>query len=378
MNARPSTSGLPSGLNYDKSTNRYVLRLINGKRKTLGSNKYKAIALANAYNAKMRPELSLQALTSPNDRLIPFDAIQDKIFSRESLSRDIKRALINDMNRAREYFTVSVDCIDRKMCNDYLEKYHSNLKGESLNKKISFLKKLFNYVVDAGLMQTSPAATMLMDKKLEKKRKRLTLEQYKAIHELSPLWLQTAMDLSLQTTHARLEVLRIEYRLKTMSTTRNGCVWLDTPQNGLYGTLYINRQKVLGNEEAHVAIPIGSELKRIIDNSKDKVLCPFVVHRIADKRRKVTSQETTHINQVAPDYLSTQFRKYRDETGLFDDMKKEERPTFHEIRALSAYLFKKQGIDPKSRMAHKDARSTKVYTDNHTQFVEVPHAEIMV
>lgn len=55
-----------------------------------------------------------------------------------------------------------------------------------------------------------------------------------------------------------------------------------------------------------------------------------------------------------------------------------QRPTFHEIRALSAYLFEQQGVDPQARMAHSDAKSTKVYTQNHVEWVSVPHAEIKV
>lgn len=378
MNARPSKYGLPAGLRYDKSTGRYVLTLTNGKRKTIGHDKYKAIALANSYNAKMRPSLTAESLIKPVDLMIPFDEIQHRIDARETLSRDVHRALLNDMNRAREFFTMPIDAIDRKLCQEYLKKYHSNITGDSYNKKISFLRKLFNYSVDMGLIDLNPAQGMMKSPKAVKIRKRMTLEQFKIIHAASPLWLQSAMDLSLQTTHARLEITRIEYRLRKPSDIRNGCYWFDKPSNGIYGTLYINRQKVIGNEEAHVAIPIGDELKRIIDNSKDKVLCPYVVHRSPDSRRKAISNDCTHPNQILPDYLSNEFRKFRDGTGIFDNMPNEQRPTFHEIRALSSKLFKDMGVDPQSRMAHRDARSTKVYTSNHVQFVEVPHAEIKV
>ena len=376
MNARPSKYGLPEGLNYDKSTNRYLIKLINGKRKTLGSDKYKAVALTNAYNAKMRPDVGLMLLSSIDDVLVPFDEIESKIQARETLSRDIQRALNNDMMRAREFFTMTVDSIDRKTCQDYLKHFHSNIKGDSYNKKISFLRKLFNYVVDIGIMDSNPAKGIMKDAAVAKVRQRLTLEQYKAMHAICPAWLQTAMDLSLQTTHARLEIVRIEYNIRKPSDIRNGCVWLDSPVNGIYGTMYINRQKVLGNEEAHVAIPIGQELKRVIDASRDKLLCPYIVHRQPDTRRKTVSEDCKHPLQVSPDYLSKAFKLYRDSTGIFDKMSDAQRPTFHEIRALSSKLFKDQGVDPQSRMAHKDARSTKVYTDNHVQFVEVPHAEI--
>jgi hypothetical protein len=47
--------------------------------------------------------------------------------------------------------------------------------------------------------------------------------------------------------------------------------------------LYIHRQKVQKKEASHVAIPIGGELKRIIDDSRDSVASPYVVHRIPEE-----------------------------------------------------------------------------------------------
>ena len=43
----------------------------------------------------------------------------------------------------------------------------------------------------------------------EKKRQRLSLEHFMAIRRAAAPWLRTAMDLALQTTHARLEVSRL-------------------------------------------------------------------------------------------------------------------------------------------------------------------------
>lgn len=38
----------------------------------------------------------------------------------------------------------------------------------------------------------------------------------------------------------------------------------------------------------------------------------------------------------------------------------EERPTFHEIKALAAYFFDSQGDGPPARMALTDSKSTKI------------------
>ncbi len=183
------------------------------------------------------------------------------------------------------------------------------------------------------------------------------------------------MDLALQTTHARLEVSRIRYSISEPKDGVCGCVWLAQPENGIYGTLYIHRQKVQKKEASHVAIPIGKELKRIIDESRDNVASPFVVHRIPDRQVK-RSKEVSHPTQVAPDYLSRSFSAVRDKLGICDKLAMDERPTFHEIRALAAHLFDQQGIDPQGRMAHSDAKSTKIYTQNHIDWVVVPHGEI--
>lgn len=116
-------------------------------------------------------------------------------------------------------------------------------------------------------------------------------------------------------------------------------------------------------------------MKRIIDDSRDNVASPFVVHRLPERQVK-RSKEVSHPTQVAPDYLSRSFSATRDKLGLCDNLPMDERPTFHEIRALAAHLFDQQGIDPQGRMAHSDAKSTKIYTQNHIDWVIVPHGEI--
>jgi hypothetical protein len=92
-------------------------------------------------------------------------------------------------------------------------------------------------------MMDNPASRKKMRRVDEKKRKRLAFDIFIAIRNAAEPWLRTAMDLALQTTHARLEVSRIKYSIKE---PKNGvwCVWFEHPENGIYGTLYIHRQKV--------------------------------------------------------------------------------------------------------------------------------------
>ncbi|EPC5390083.1 phage integrase Arm DNA-binding domain-containing protein [Serratia liquefaciens] len=390
MAARPrrrENRHLPDLLYFDKATGVYRFTLITGKRKSLGSDRAMAIAIAREYNNRMRPEtsVSIDSLIRESGGIqgeaLPFAEHVDRIMARaiedEQPSDSTRDDWNNDATRVKEFFNKIPACdIELEHVNSYINEYHADSSANVQNRKVSFLKKLFSYAVDESLMLDNPATRKKMRRVEEKKRQRLSFNNFMAIRRAAAPWLRTAMDLALQTTHARLEVSRIRYSIQEPKNGVCGCVWLDQPLNGIHGTLYIHRQKVQKKEASHVAIPIGDELKRIIDDSRDNVASPYVVHRIPERNVK-RSKEVGHPTQVAPDYLSRSFSKLRDQLGLSDHLEMVERPTFHEIRALAAYLFKIQGVDPQSRMAHTDSKSTRLYTQNHIEWVEVPHGEIV-
>ncbi|QDL31147.1 phage integrase Arm DNA-binding domain-containing protein [Serratia liquefaciens] len=389
MAARPrrrENRHLPDLLYFDTVTGVYRFTLITGKRKSLGSDRAMAIAIAREYNNRMRPEtsISIDSLIRESGGIqgeaLPFAGHVDRIMARaikdEQPSESTRDDWNNDATRVKEFFDKIPACdIELEHVNAYIKEYHADSSANVQNRKVSFLKKLFSYAVDESLMLDNPAARKKMRRVEEKKRQRLSFDNFMAIRRAAAPWLRTAMDLALQTTHARLEVSRIRYSIREPKNGVCGCVWLEQPLNGIHGTLYIHRQKVQKKEASHVAIPIGDELKRIIDDSRDNVASPYIVHRIPERNVK-RSKEVAHPTQVAPDYLSRSFSKLRDQLGLSDHLEMEERPTFHEIRALAAHLFDNQGIDPQGRMAHSDAKSTKIYTQNHIDWVVVPHGEI--
>lgn len=389
MAARPrkrENRNLPDFLLFDKATGQYRFTLITGKRKSIGTDRVMAIAIAKEYNLRMRPEKvpSVESLIRDsggiNGEAQPFSDHVERIMARAVADEKPSPSTLDDWNndvfRVKEFFTNIPACdIELEHVNQFINRYHADASANVQNRKVSFLKKLFSYAVDESLMMDNPAARKKMRRVEEKKRKRLPLDIFIAMRNAAEPWLRTAMDLALQTTHARLEVSRIKYSIREPKNGVCGCVWLDEPENGIYGTLYIHRQKVQKKEASHVAIPIGGELKRIIDDSRDSVASPYVVHRIPERNNK-RSKEVSHPTQVAPDYLSRSFSSLRDKLGLCDHLPLDERPTFHEIRALAAHLFDSQGIDPQGRMAHSDAKSTKIYTSNHIDWVMVPHGEI--
>lgn len=391
MAARPrkkENRHLPDHLYLDSATGTYRFILVTGKRKSLGTDRAMAIAIAREYNNQMRPEtaVSLAGLIKEsggfNGEANPFSEYADRLLARairdEKPASITKDVWVNDIIRVKEFFTMPACDIDLEHVNGFIQKYHAESSANVQNRKVSFLRKIFSYAVDESLMMDNPANRKKLRPKDAKKRRRLSIVEFKLMHDSAEPWLRTAMDLALQTTQARLEVTRIRYSIKAPKAGICGCVWYDNPQNEIHGVLYIHRQKVQNKESSHIAIPIGDELKRIIDGSRDHIASPYVVHRLPDKASNPISKEVSHPTQVVPSYLSRAFSSLRDRLGIAEKYSIEERPTFHEIRALAAYLFERQGLDPQARMAHSDAKSTKIYTKNHVDWVEVPHGEILL
>ena len=82
----------------------------------------------------------------------------------------------------------------------------------------------------------------------------------------------------------------------------------------------------------------------------------------------------THWSAVTEDYLSREFSKIRDDTGLFHHLSQEERPTFHEIRSLGSDMYLKSGLtieEVQKMMAHSSDDMTKKYLAGHDNWTKV-------
>lgn len=333
-----------------------------------------AIAAAYEYNRKYRaPKEAISERGNKYNRALKdwLPVVIKRVRDEESLGRNAYATFIADIDRLQQlHGHVMSKQVTLEHVNEYLDAYCAGKSNNVYNRKISFLKKVFDYLCDMSAMDSNPAAMKKVKPKESKVRQRLSLEHYNAILLRAPAWLQTAMRLALQTTHAVLEVSKVKYR---------DCEWFDAPDlTGplpVYGVMRIHRQKVAGKEASRVAIPITPELKRVIDDSRDSTLSPYLVHRRKRDSNPV-AKELTHETQLTTRVISSTFSQLRDDLRLFEHLQPAARPTFHEIRALSIHLFTQQGVDPQARAAHTDSKSTKVYQRNHVKWVEVPAAEI--
>jgi integrase len=199
----------------------------------------------------------------------------------------------------------------------------------------------------------NPAEATL--KRREKKaRRRLTQAQYDAIHALCPVWAQNAMDLALITLQRRGDVSRMKF------------------ENVRDGKLYVVQEKTEKYDTGYLAIAIGPRLKKVIRNCRDDLASPYLVHRRPE--RKIKEREgMDHWTQVKPQMITRAFAEARDESGLFDGVPENQRPTFHEIRALGIKNYRDKGADPQQLAGHATAKMTSNYDSGHDEirWVEV-------
>ncbi|GAB5379678.1 MAG: site-specific integrase [Aliiglaciecola sp.] len=373
---------LPVGLStkFVRGEKRFKYRFTNGKEIYFPpeTRRFEAIEAAKLFNAEHRNRAinlleNADKYNRPLSYWIPI--VKSRVEREESLKKNAWSTFSNDCERLLSFGgTVYSKSLNLDFVTEYMVKYTSGKSVNVYNRKLRFLRKVFSYLLDEGAIKHNYAwDKKTKNDKSKKKRQRLQLEALLKIHSSAEMWLKTAIELALETTQATLEVSRIKY---------TDCTWFDSPkiQNGLtiYGFVRIHRQKTEHLEASNIEVPITAALRRTIFNSgKDGIESPYIVHRIGRYKAQI-SENCDHHTQVASTYLSSAFSKLRDELELYSDMPKEARPTFHEVRALAARMFKDGGIDPQERLAHADAKSTKIYTENHVEWTRVIAAELDV
>ena len=373
-----------------KGITRYRFKTIDGVMKMFptGTTEYQAIQAALAYNARHRSagDFSLEGTSkysSAQQRMDRFNkplkewlpVVIKRVKAEEGLSVGVFQKFVRECAKLEEVFgNVLTKSLTLAHMNEFLNDEYGDLAKRSFNGKVSNLKKIFSYLADESAVDFN----FMLQKKMKKvtqedyikKRHDLTVQDYEQIYAAAPLFLKVAMSLSLQTTHAVREVYRIKYKIKEPKEGVCGIIWLDEPKEvdgcPVFGTLYIHREKVKKSDSSFVAIPVTEAIKEIVDLSKtDRLHCPYIVHKKPRQSQRGVAKECTHPYQVHHQNISKAFSKVRDKLGLYAELDKTERPTYHEIRRLSAKLIEALGESATVRMAHANAKTTKIYTGTH-------------
>jgi len=243
-----------------------------------------------------------------------------------------------------------IDEITVKDISDFLDKQ----APVNSNRYRSLLIVIFKHAVAKGLVRENEAEKTL-PRQVKKQRKRLSKELYDAIYKLADDWFKNTMDIALLTLLRREDITPL---LKTDIKT-------EIIDNKAYRFLYVihNKTKKHG-ESAYIKILIGEKLAQVIDRCfLTPIITPYLIARTPD--RIVSAKNKSHWSQITPDYLTKEFSRLRDLTGLCDKLDALEKPTFHEIRSLGIKLYEDQGLDAQAIAGHTTRAMTEKYKEGH-------------
>lgn len=290
---------------------------------------------ANRHLAEQKPGL-VERLTGADktvlDLLAKMDVAGAKNTAKSHRSLD---KIIGDALGA-----VPVGRLTVRQCAELVESIREAGKDRSAQAVRSRLVGVCKLGVELGWMESNPAQATRA-RKVDTKRGRLTLESFQAIHARAgevAEWLPHAMMLALVTGADRVTVAGM---------TR------DMIADGL---LTYRRSKT----GAAIAVPTRIRLD-VLGVSLDDLL----KHRTGVVSRYLVHHVQQHPNAPAgsavfPDSVSKAFTAARALAGFPDDGA----ATFHELRSLSARLYKEQGgVDVQALLGHSTAAMTEKYTD---------------
>lgn len=212
-------------------------------------------------------------------------------------------------------------------------------EGKAASAKLirSTLVDVFREAIAEGHVATNPV-TATRTAKSEVRRSRLTANEYVEIYHAAeplPIWLRLAMDLAVVTGQRVGDLCRMK--------------WSDINDNHLH----IEQSKT----GAKLAIPLTLTIDALNISLADTL----------QKCREASSSETIiaskHYDPLSPKTVSKYFTKARNASGLSFDGNP---PTFHELRSLSARLYRNQIGDKFAQrlLGHKSDSMAARYRDS--------------
>lgn len=342
MSPAPRKKGnkdLPHNLSTDKkgqgtsATTYYRYRMPDGKRVSLGKDKNLAIQVARSLNDKLlgdpvgqKISKTISRAQTRNNPTIPelIERFRKEYLPTKSYAeRTLKDAYSRLDTISREWSHRRVASVKTTDVAEYL----AERTVSSYIKNRHIMVQLFAFAAHMGFIQDNPAARTMpkSDKQRKKKRKKHTVEGYNAILTIAPQYLQNAMELAVYSLQRRGDLLGL-----TRSDITDGCIRILQSKTRQYA------------EPVYIDIEMGDELKEVVNRCLNSgILCPNLIHRKPLRTQSREKLNGRHPFALTYDYLTKAFAKFRDQSGVYDHLPKEERPAFHDLRALGIHLYSK-------------------------------------
>lgn len=348
MNARPrkpKNKALPPNLYEGKKAGYVFYRYKHpetGRFHGMGSNKADAIAAAKELNAMLiRPrDLVSQVMGAETVERHVFWFFEQLLPTRNYAKGTLQMYQVQARKLVAELGALTLEHVSVRDIAKILEGMAPRTGQQFRQVAID----IFKAAAGRGFIELNPAELALKPV-ATKSRKRLTLQQYNAILNAAPEWLRNAMRLALCTLQRRGDVSRMRF---------------DQIRNG---SMYVIQEKTKKHDTGYLRIEIGPTLAGIVADCRDDIASPYLIHRRPEKR--IQRAGCDHWTQVTPEMISREFQSVRNSLPEFQGVPEEQRPTFHEIRALGIKQYKDKGEDPQTLAGHSTSKMTKNYDSGH-------------
>ncbi|HEY9255776.1 MAG TPA: tyrosine-type recombinase/integrase [Stenotrophomonas sp.] len=322
----------------------------------MGKDKAKAFAAARQLNALLTQATDLVGRVTGMGKTVA-DAVkvfrEDDVPSRKWGVRTAAEYAIIIRHIEAGLGDRPLEALTVKDCAEWLRTDTESERGRQTRRLV--LGWILACAVEEGWIETNPA---LVTRKFSftRKRERLTLETFQAIRAAAPHWLQVAMDLSLLTLLRRDDIVSL-----TFADAHDGALWV-VPSKTEHSTL------------VKLKIVLTPELQSVLTRARDRVVSPYIVHRLPEKARPQAKRAKArdHHTQVLPEQLTRAFQEARASAGLATG----NAPTFHEIRSLGGALLRQSGWtlqQVQQLMGHASSSMTSIYLDGH----DAPWSEVI-
>ncbi|MGH8195744.1 MAG: hypothetical protein ACREQ8_15290 [Woeseiaceae bacterium] len=376
---RPRRDYLPKHLYLSTLNHAYYYKNPGMPRKAnLGKDRSTAIQMARVLNTKFRTQLEQRAirLEAAIDVGSPiFEGALKEFVERYITDYRLKQSTAALLRQRRnrlcnEIGDIQVATIDTQMLREAIA---SNSQFEQ-GKMRTLLLRFFRYAKSHGAYPShfaNPVDDLFVDPVPQKKRHRMTIEQFRAMHKEAPQWIRWLMTLAFHLALRRVDLVNLRFSDIVDGRIISPIRKTDTDAREL--------------EATSVDFPIHPDVQHVITEARRSSLrvgrCPFIVHRIPERRTKRTadaldSGRMEHPAQILPDYATKAFNSVRQivckKTDAFAGLSGRQLPTLHEIRALSSHLYAKAGYrvsDVQDLMAHTDPDMTRAYQKGHARKV---------
>lgn len=331
---------------------------ITGKSTGLGTDYRKAAEAVRIVNAR-------RTLAQASD-------LADRIEGKTRTLRDHATKFLNEVLRKRRFRKTGASLSQKTLdgyelqlttfCNDIGEavdvaavtrrqvaEFLDGKPAVMSNRYRSLLVQLFQYAVAQGLIEANIVeATMKRTEVVE--RRRLTVKDFEKIYEKAEPWFQATMNLARRSLQRREDLVLLKFD-----------AFVD-------GVLSLQQQKTASRGTGALRIHAGPRLTAAIAQCRDALASPYMVHTRHTWHNAKRAAWRTHWTQCAPDDLTREFSEIRDKLGLYANLPANQRPSFHEIRAMGAHEMELEGVDKaiiQALLGHSTAEMTEVYLDRH-------------